>query len=97
MLDARTGEPLSDHFVMFGHPTVFLAASPKGTPPEITDVVVERHERIEVSRHGVEGEVACDDLTKPSALFSNGLVHLSSQRSLISFSLAFTRSRRDFR
>src|SRR5271155_1409743 len=43
-------------------------------------MVVERHERAEITRHGVVGEVAGDDLPKPSTLLRNGEVHLSSQR-----------------
>jgi hypothetical protein len=41
---------------------------------------MERHHRAEVTRHGVVGEVAGDDLPKPSTLLGNGQVHLSSQR-----------------
>jgi hypothetical protein len=41
---------------------------------------VKRHERAEVTRHGVVGEVAGDDLPKPSTLLGNGQMHLSSQR-----------------
>src|ERR1700733_7152767 len=43
---------------------------------------MKRHERAEITRHGVVGEVAGDDLPKPSTLLWNGEVHLSSQRVL---------------
>jgi hypothetical protein len=42
-------------------------------------MVVELHERAEVTRHGVVGEVAGGGLSKPSALLVNGQMHLSSQ------------------
>ncbi len=43
-------------------------------------MVAERHERAEVTRHGVVGEIAGDDLPKPTTLLRNGEMHLSSQR-----------------
>ena len=79
VLDARTREPLSDQ-LRHVRPrlAIFLAATPKSATPEIGDVVVERHERTEIGRHGVVGEVAFDNLTKPTPLFWNRLVHVGS-------------------
>ncbi len=67
VLDARTREPLSDQ-LRHVRPrlAIFLAATPKRAQPEIADVVVER------------GEVASDNLPKPTPLFGNRLMHVGS-------------------
>ena len=79
VLDARTREPLSDQ-LRYVRPclTIFLTAPPKCAQQEIGDMVVERHERAEISRHGVVGEVASDILPKPAPLFGNRLMHVGS-------------------
>ena len=56
---------------------VSLAASPKRAPPEVDDMVPERHERPAVCRDRVVGEVARHDLPQPSPLFGDGLVPAS--------------------
>jgi hypothetical protein len=57
VLDARTREPLSGQ-LRHVRPrlAIFLAATPKRAQPESGNVMVERHERTEIRRHGVLGK-----------------------------------------
>ena len=79
VLDTRMREPLSDQLRHL-RPclSIFLTAPPQSAQPEFGYMVVERHERAEIGRHGVVGEVAFDNLTKPTPLFWNRLVHVGS-------------------
>jgi hypothetical protein len=56
-----------------------MAAVLKYAPPEQCDTVTEHAECTTVGRHGVEVEVAFDDLPQPFSLHGYRLVHPLSQ------------------
>src|SRR5262245_51405706 len=54
---------------------ILLAAAPQRAQPEAHNVVAKGAECQEVSRHGVIGKVAPNDLRQPTPLFGDRLVH----------------------
>ena len=74
--DVRLGEPvISELRHTLPCETVFLAASPKRSSPEVGHVVPERRERPAVGRDCVVSKVPCHDLLQPLALARDGLMH----------------------
>ncbi len=56
-----------------------LAASPKRTPPEVSNVVPKRTQALGVSWHRMVRKVATHHLPQPSALLWNRFMHSSPQ------------------
>ena len=79
MKDTRSGEPVVDQ-LRHGLPcrAIFLTAPLERAPPEIGDMVSERHDGPTVGRHRMVVEEAGDDLLEPFALLGSGVMHAQS-------------------
>ncbi len=88
MKDPGLGEPFVDE-LLCSPPlkAVLLAASPERAQPEALDVLEKCTECRPVSRNGMVGKVAFDNLRQPLTLLGDRLVHASPQLLLDFFEL----------
>jgi len=76
MTDTRRGKPVVGQFRhSIPCEAVLLAAPPKRSTPEVSDIVAERQERPTICGYRIIGEVACNNLPQPVSLFWDSLVH----------------------
>src|ERR1700759_2818923 len=76
MTDTRCGKPVVGQFRhSIPSEAVLLAAPPKRSTPEVSDVMPERRKRPAIRGYRIVGEVTCYDLPQPASLIWDSLVH----------------------
>src|ERR1700749_3666799 len=75
MTDTQCGKPVVGQFRhSIPSEAVLLAAPPKRSTPEVSDVMPERRERPAIRGYRIVGEVACYNLPQPASLIWDSLV-----------------------